>query len=890
MTELNILNLIESGKYHSCVILGYSFDPIFFDEIVYPTLKRAGIVNIQVFVDYQMLEQSLDKMILHNFRKSDGYSVSSIKTKSAFHPKVLQLLGEKESLSLIGSGNPTFGGYSRNQEIWFGFKTSIEDVKEAHVVRDIWEYILTVIKKCRGIVQKKIGMAEDHASWIKETKAMGTDYEAIDDNHDLRIIKNDDSSIYSKLVSALSGDNIQHISIHSPFYDDKLTLLKAFNDDLSPKNINVFIQPEYIVFPVHNVKNLPVSICFYDVANLLKRQGKSSHRYIHAKLYEFVGRKNSYLLFGSPNLSFAAMGNSKAAGRNEELAILIRSPKNHSYFELMGLETDKVTKIDRSELHNIIAVHKTTDNDNDTTKAKIHISSVDSVRGAYEVHITEKISEPFVRLVIQSTNGEEIQNIDKYEVKNAENFIRLIYKYESRGKEEGTIGFLADKSKRRISNKSVINTRNLLAKSIPSQRYKNIQIALSAIEQESDELWRLFSLFDPTEFAVSTKRKTSTNSSDGGKPKDKEQTETDTDAVMPYEEFIQVEEGLEGKKGFDYLAGRTTLTEILDVMSRLVKNTDTLTEDKIAENEETEDIEQSGGNIEDTEEESKDVIHGSNWLRDQRKKPRKYFNKWGDVLKQKYESSDFLPHHFYAIHAISTYLLIYSALKQYKTKETEAGRAIIPLIDKDELDDLLNFTIDLNGLMYSKLLRDKYYDEKVMRYEKNLHNEIMHSALNGIILISMVSSLELPAEPFYDFAKDSCKLCMLNIIDITTKNSVKLKKDYVVEHLSSFANLAVGVLDMKKVKSNFEKYWDMCRSAKVGKEPVLYSDIEYRRIYYSPKHGYLNIARLMPVQGKSAVKMTFSMPGIDWNEEMNDFAYSIDYHCPPAKIYKVTGI
>ena len=80
---------------------------------------------------------------------------------------------------------------------------------------------------------------------------------------------------------------------------------------------------------------------------------------------------------------------------------------------------------------------------------------------------------------------------------------------------------MADKSNRRISNKSVINTRNLLAKSYPSQRYKDIQIALSAIEQEPDELWKLFSLFDPIEYAVSTKRKTTTKSSDGRKPKDK---------------------------------------------------------------------------------------------------------------------------------------------------------------------------------------------------------------------------------------------------------------------------------------------------------------------------------------------------------------------------------
>ena len=256
MKEHNILNLIESGKYHSCVILGYSFDPIFFDEIVYPSLKRAGIVNIMLFADYMMLEQSLDKMITHNFRKSDGYSICSIKTETAFHPKVLQLLGEKESFTLIGSGNPTFGGYSRNQELWFGFRTDLEDVTQSHIVRDVWDYVTTVTVKSGGVVQKKLKMAEDHASWIKTVKQQGTNYAATDDNQDLLIFRNDDSGIYTKLTTALSDDKIQHISVHSPFYDEKLTLLKAFSDDLAPKKIDVFIQPEYIVMPTQHIKSI----------------------------------------------------------------------------------------------------------------------------------------------------------------------------------------------------------------------------------------------------------------------------------------------------------------------------------------------------------------------------------------------------------------------------------------------------------------------------------------------------------------------------------------------------------------------------------------------------------------------------------------------------------
>src|SRR3990172_6487684 len=239
MPEHNILDTVENNKYHSCVILGFSYDPIFFDEVIYPSLKKRGIVNLLVFVDNMMLEQSLERVITDSFRKSDGYSLCGIRAKSTFHPKVLQFFGEKSSRTLIGSGNPTFGGYSRNHELWFSFQTEIEDMREFHIISDVWNYIKKVTGRNGGIIEKKLRMVEDHSS----------------------------------------------------FYDEKLSILKALEEDLYPKKINLFIQPEYAVISVDNIKKLSKTFDFYNIDGLFKRQGKSSNRYIHAKLYEFFGKK-----------------------------------------------------------------------------------------------------------------------------------------------------------------------------------------------------------------------------------------------------------------------------------------------------------------------------------------------------------------------------------------------------------------------------------------------------------------------------------------------------------------------------------------------------------------------------------------------------------------------
>lgn len=879
MEEHSILDLIENNTYHSCVILGYSFDPIFFDEIIYPKLKKVGIVNILVFIDSMMLEQSLEKMITHEFCKSEGYSISSLKAKTAFHPKLLLLLGEKASRTLIGSGNPTFGGYSRNQELWFSFRTSAEDIEGEHILRDVWDYINEVTSQNRGIVQKKLKMAEAHAPWLKEVQAIKGKFVPIDVRQQIAVLRNDTSGIYAKLLKEIRDERIQHINVHSPFFDGQFALLKAFSDDLSPKRINVFIQPQYVMMPANRATRLPKNIRFFNTENLFKQQGKSSQRYIHAKLYEFVGKKSSYILFGSPNLSFAAMGNKKTAGPNEELALLLKNDARIHYFEMLGFSHDKTEEIERSTLVEIVNISKELSEQKTSGKA-FNITSIDEDRGIYEVYTSNETDNVPSGLVIQDVNGEVISKISNYSSKQLGKFV---FKNAIRLAENGAIGFLSDESGERISNRSIINSIKQLAKSNPSQRYKDIQVALSAIELESEQLWRLFSLIDPAEFMVKSK------SISQRKKRESEGTEQENEEILTYEDFVKIEEELEKRNGLDYLTGRSSLSEIIDVMSRWVRKIGYQYENKRADVEETENIEQSEGAATTAEENFQDTAYAVDWITTQRKKANRYFKKYRDILSERYESNESFPHHLFGIHAISTYLLLYSALKQYKTAETEELKSIIPLIDSEDVEDLLNYSIDLNGLIYSRLLRDNYYDAEVVKFDKNLHREITQSAYNGITLICMAASMELPEDEFYNFVKTSCLLIFLNIMDITEKNSVKIKKGNISQHVLSFANVASENIDMAKVESRLEEFWNVYKKIKIGKEPLKYSEIEKNKIYYSTRYGFLKIAEVQP-RGQDKVKLNFSMPGIDWDEEVDDYVFSIAYYCPPANLYQVSGL
>lgn len=885
MTEHNILDTIENNKYHSCVILGFSYDPIFFDEVIYPSLKRAGIVNILVFVDYLMLEQSLERVITGNFRKSDGYSLCSIRTKSAFHPKVLQFFGEKTSRTLIGSGNPTFGGYSRNYELWFSFRTENEDMGKSHVVRDVWDYLKRVTIRNGGIIEKKLRMVEDHSSWIKSLKPVGDSFFPFDGNQELMIVSNETTGIYAKLKEVLKDDKIDSISIHSPFYDEKFSILRAFEEELSPKKINIFIQPEYAVIPIGNIKTLSNNIHFFDVDGLFEKQGKSSNRYIHAKLYEFSGKKVTYFLFGSPNLSFNAMGNSQLAGTNEELAIIIRNTEKISYFDDLGLSFEKAQKVGREELAMLIASKK--DNKNgDSHRLQYHVTSIDAIRETYEVFIDNSKADTAYALAIQNANGDIVQNLTNYSLRKDKGKEQFVFKGEVGLSANGVLGYLVDKNSSRISNKAVINTIRQLAKSNPSQRYKDIQIALSAIEVETDQLWKLFTLIDPEAFIVkhgegqidkivSSRKKAESSEQNGG-------------AVISYEDFIKVEETLAADKALDYLMGRTSLSEIIDVLNRLLTNTSQQRESSVADIEESDDIEQSDGTTIEHDIETRDEKnYATDWFLSQRKKAFRYFERWRDVLEAKYKLGDALPHHLFALNAISTYLLLYPTLKHYKLENSDSLNSLMPLLDEDGVRDLLNYGLDINGLMYSKLLRQVYFDAKVLKYDASLQREIKYSAFNAITIVCLIATLKLPEDPFYDSVPDMCKVEFLNIMDITRKNAVKLNRQELINHILSFNNIAItGNVDMSEVVSKLESLWSMFKAMTVGKEVLHPSSIHKNKIYYSEQHGFIKVYEIQPIN-KDTVKLTYSIPGVEWDDEVCNYVSSSRYYYPPAKLYKV---
>jgi len=167
-----------------------------------------------------------------------------------------------------------------------------------------------------------------------------------------------------------------------------------------------------------------------------------------------------------------------------------------------------------------------------------------------------------------------------------------------------------------------------------------------------------------------------------------------------------------------------------------------------------------------------------------------------------------------------------------------------------------------------------------------LQREIKYSAFNAITIICLIATLKLPNDPFYDFVPETYRVEFLNIIDITRKNSVRLNKQELINHILSFNNIAItGDVDITGAVSKLETLWDMFKAVKMGKEVLHPRDIYKGRIYYSEQHGFIKVCQIQEID-KERVKVTYSIPGVGWDDDVCNYV-SAGYYCPPAKLYKV---
>ena len=333
--EHDIFDLIGGGsKYHSAIVTCFSFDPVFFSNLYLPNLRSAGPRNIIVLVDASNYDSALD-----GFEKY-GDMVPDMKchlarmeptSNGVFHPKMVLLFGKKDAFVAVGSGNLTYSGYLRNDELWGAFQVSGESSPNYPILRQAWEYLLEIMPQDDAI-DRQMTWIRENCPCIETAEHNTEEYATIDNHTRAYFIGNSRlGTIYSHVSEIIGEESVSLIKVISPFYDQN-GFLNSMQNRYKPSSILLVFDTLSQLLP-HNLKE-----------NWHPYAWEHSSKRLHGKAFQFETNDKTILVIGSANSTVAAWGNDSLYS-NDEACIVLVSDEKKNYFKDLEISFDKEVEL-----------------------------------------------------------------------------------------------------------------------------------------------------------------------------------------------------------------------------------------------------------------------------------------------------------------------------------------------------------------------------------------------------------------------------------------------------------------------------------------------------------------------------------------------------------------
>ena len=345
MHERNFFNEIPSGKFHSAVCTSFSMNMYYWDLQVVKSLNAKGIENIGILVDDECLSEQLELFTYQiGNKRPKEYCIHGFKAKGAFHPKIMMFVGQSSMLILVGSGNMTTCGHGKNIEVWNPIYVDSKDSPLYSFALEVWNYVSGLYgylgKEAEWFIQSIV----ENCTLLDNIDSItsGIEYPIIPD-YSIRFFPGSRrNNLISHIGQWIGDDNIEEITIMSPFYDDQARLIDYFNDTFTPKQIRIIIQDDFGNKP--NYKKLPDN-CFVYSWDKCHIEG-AKKRSFHSKCLFFQGQQYSYLFCGSANASVAAIGLPSINNINYEASVGYKS-ESIDFWKESGITLGE--KADRSK-------------------------------------------------------------------------------------------------------------------------------------------------------------------------------------------------------------------------------------------------------------------------------------------------------------------------------------------------------------------------------------------------------------------------------------------------------------------------------------------------------------------------------------------------------------
>lgn len=317
---IDLLNTLQNlqGDFRGAVLMTYTLDLNFFEQLVAPKLTALGCGNVLIITDLYGYQEALERGARNLSGVGKRYVCVSLWAvgHGIQHAKFLLLVGPQQGCLLVGSGNLTLPGYGRNLEQFTRFDCTPGSAESSTAVmypfQVIWQLLQQLQQRDQlsGAALERLAVLADIAPWLNQTTPPS--------DH-LQLWHSLDRPLLSQLPQLGPLDELQLIA---PFFD--LDMIAALVTRLRPQQLVIGVDD---INPYLDGAALAERCRVWGcglVINALKGRD-AVRRPLHAKTVIGLQGDEAWYISGSANITSPAWRSAWSSGGNLELVIWQRA-------------------------------------------------------------------------------------------------------------------------------------------------------------------------------------------------------------------------------------------------------------------------------------------------------------------------------------------------------------------------------------------------------------------------------------------------------------------------------------------------------------------------------------------------------------------------------------
>lgn len=308
----------RESSYHKTLLLTYSFDPIFFEQVVLPDLWAGRSSDIIAVGDRGQIDSSIVAAVGQLSHLGRNYLLARTNHTGAFHPKVYLRIGPKDGIVMIGSGNVTSSGWGGNQELGTAWAVGPD-----HPDKGGWlhTFLEDVLSWCDGELEKDAIRRLKDVPWLSLTPAESDLPRPVLHSHQTQ-------ALGPQLANRWADRQFEEVKILTGSTDESGAFLRWAHETFGIQRATVALTPLMASFQLEKLADLPIELRLIEAP---------TDRPLHAKFYWFEGPNGNAAAMGSANCSAAAWLLTPDRNGNIETIVVYDAPEITSFEPVLAI-------------------------------------------------------------------------------------------------------------------------------------------------------------------------------------------------------------------------------------------------------------------------------------------------------------------------------------------------------------------------------------------------------------------------------------------------------------------------------------------------------------------------------------------------------------------------